>query len=52
VVQSISQLSDRYESGNLEELIGNSDVQIAGCNDQMTAQYISDKCGVATHSGQ
>jgi len=49
VVQSISQLSDRYEKREWEELIGNCDVQIClGCNDQMTAQYISDKCGVAT----
>lgn len=49
IVQSISQLSDRYEKKEWEELIGNCDIQIClGCNDQMTAQYISDKCGVAT----
>ncbi len=49
IVQSISQLSDRYEKKEWEELIGNCDIQIClGCNDQMTAQYISDKCGMAT----
>ncbi len=49
IVQSISQLSDRYEKKEWEELIGNCDIQIClGCNDQMTAQYISDKCGQIT----
>ncbi len=49
IVQSISQLSDRYEKKEWEELIGNCDVQIClGCNDQMTAKYISDKCGQVT----
>ena len=49
IVQSISQLSDRYERKEWEELIGNCDVQIClGCNDQMTAEYISDKCGSIT----
>ena len=49
IVQSISQLSDRYEKKEWEELIGNCDIQIClGCNDQMTAEYISDKCGSVT----
>ena len=49
IVQSISQLSDRYEKKEWEELIGNCDIQIClGCNDQMTAKYISDKCGIVT----
>lgn len=49
IVQSISQLSDRYEKKEWEELIGNCDVQLCmGCNDQMTAEYISDKCGQIT----
>lgn len=49
IVQSISQLSDRYEKKEWEELIGNCDIQIClGCNDQMTAEYISAKCGMAT----
>lgn len=49
IVQSISQLSDRYEKKEWEELIGNCDIQIClGCNDQMTAKYISDKCGQIT----
>ncbi len=49
IVQSISQLSDRYEKKEWEELIGNCDVQISlGCNDEMTATYLSSKCGFAT----
>lgn len=49
IVQSISQLSDRHEKKEWEELIGNCDVQIClGCNDQMTAEYISKKCGYVT----
>lgn len=49
VVQSISQLSDRYEKKEWEELIGNCDIQISlGCNDQMTAEYLSSKCGMLT----
>ena len=32
-----------------EEIIGNCDTQLfLGCNDQMTAEYISDKCGQVT----
>ncbi len=49
IVQSISQLSDRYPRKEWEELIGNCDIQIClGCNDQMTAEYISKKCGQVT----
>ncbi|MFR9537845.1 MAG: type IV secretory system conjugative DNA transfer family protein [Rikenellaceae bacterium] len=49
IVQSISQLSDRYQKKEWEELIGNCDIQIClGCNDQMTADYISQKCGTIT----
>lgn len=49
VVQSIPQLSDRYPQKEWEELIGCADVQIAlGCNDNMTAEYLSKKCGMVT----
>lgn len=49
VVQGIAQLSDRYQNHEWEEIIGNCDTQIfLGCNDQMTAKYISDKCGMVT----
>lgn len=49
VVQGIAQLSDRYQNHEWEEIIGNADTQIfLGCNDQMTAKYISDKCGMVT----
>lgn len=47
--QGIAQLSDRYPNKEWEEIIGNCDTQLfLGCNDQMTAEYISDKCGQVT----
>ena len=47
--QGIAQLSDRYPNKEWEEIIGNCDTQLfLGCNDQITAEYISDKCGQVT----
>ena len=47
--QGIAQLSDRYPNKEWEEIIGNCDTQLfLGCNDQMAAEYISDKCGQVT----
>ena len=49
IVQSAAQLSDRYEKKEWEEISGNCDTQLfLGCNDQMTAEYISKKCGMIT----
>jgi type IV secretion system protein VirD4 len=49
IVQSAAQLSDRYEKKEGEELVGNCDTQLfLGCNDQMTADYFSKKCGMVT----
>lgn len=49
IVQSAAQLSDRYENKEWEEIISNCDTQLfLGVNDQMTAKYISDKCGMVT----
>lgn len=49
IVQSVPQLSDRYPQKEWEELIGCADIQIAlGCNDNMTAEYLSKKCGMVT----
>ena len=49
VVQSAAQLSDRYEKKEWEEIVGNCDTQIfLGGNDQMTAEYLSKKCGNVT----
>lgn len=49
IVQSVAQLSDRYEKKEWEELVGNCDIQLfLGCNDNMTAEYISSKCGMVT----
>ena len=49
IIQSAAQLSDRYEKKEWEEILGNCDCQLfLGCNDQMTADYISKKCGMVT----
>ena len=49
VVQSIAQLSDRYPIKEWEEIVGNCDTQLVlGCNDMMTSEYISKRCGNVT----
>lgn len=49
VIQGIAQISDRYPHREWEEIIGACDWQLfLGCNDNMTAAYISDKCGKVT----
>lgn len=49
VVQSIAQLSDRYPIKEWEEIVGNCDTQLVlGCNDMMTSDYISKRCGAIT----
>jgi len=46
IIQSVAQLADRYPGKEWEEIVANADNQIfLGCNDQMTAKFISDKCG-------
>jgi len=51
IAQSAAQLSDRYEKKEWEELVGNCDTQLfLGCNDDMTAEFISKKCGMVTIS--
>lgn len=49
IVQSIAQLSDRYPVKEWEEIVGNCDTQLVlGCNDMMTSEYISKRCGSVT----
>ena len=49
VAQSVSQLADRYPRTEWQELVGDCDYQLfLGCNDAMTAEYISDQCGKIT----
>lgn len=49
IIQGVAQLSDRYEHNQWEEIISACDTQIfLGCNDEMTAEYISKKCGKIT----
>lgn len=49
VAQSAAQLADRYPVNEWQEIVGNCDTQLMlGCNDQMTSEYISKKCGNIT----
>lgn len=49
VVQSISQLSNRYPKNEWQEIVGDCDYQLfLGCNDAMTAEFISKACGEVT----
>ena len=49
VVQSVAQLSNRYPNNEWQEIVGDCDYQLfLGCNDTMTAEYISKQCGEVT----
>lgn len=49
VVQSIAQISNRYPKNVWQEIVGDCDYQLfLGCNDAMTAEYISEACGEIT----
>lgn len=49
IIQSIAQLADRYPIKEWEEIVGNCDTQLfLGCNDTMTADFISKRCGSVT----
>ena len=49
IVQSVAQLADRYPKPKWEEMVGDCDTQIfLGCNDLMTADFISKQCGDIT----
>lgn len=49
IIQGLAQLSDRYDHNQWEELVGNCDCQLfLGCNDKMTADYVSKKCSTVT----
>jgi len=49
IIQSVAQLADRYQRTEWQEIVGNCDTQLfLGCNDQMTAEFISKQCGDMT----
>jgi type IV secretion system protein VirD4 len=51
LVQGVSQLENRYLRNEWQEIVSNCDIQIyLGGNDNMTAKYISEKCGKVTIS--
>lgn len=49
VAQSAAQLADRYPVNEWQEIVGNCDTQLMlGCNEQMTSEFISERCGNIT----
>ena len=49
IFQSIPQLENRYPKNEYLEILGNCDTQIAlGCNDPVTAKFLSDRSGLTT----
>lgn len=49
IIQSISQLQDRYPGKKWEDIINNCATEIfLGCNEETTARYVSNRSGDAT----
>ncbi|MDO4531869.1 MAG: type IV secretory system conjugative DNA transfer family protein [Bacillota bacterium] len=49
IFQSLAQLENRYPHNEWLEILGNCDSQIAlGCNDPLTAKFLSDRSGLTT----
>lgn len=49
IVQSVSQLAERFPRTEWQEIVGDCDYQLfLGCNDEMTADFISKQCGDIT----
>lgn len=49
IFQNIVQLQNRYPNGQWEEILGNCDTTVfLGCTDGTTAQYISERTGIAS----
>lgn len=49
IFQNIAQLQNRYPDGQWEEILGNCDNHVfLGCNENTTAQMISEKLGTTT----
>ena len=49
VFQNLAGLQNRYPQNQWQEILGNSDIQLFnGCTDQLTAEYISSRTGIAS----
>lgn len=47
--QNLGQLQNRYPDNEWQEILGNTDTQLAlGCTDELTAKYLSDRTGDIT----
>ena len=49
VFQNLAGLQNRYPQNQWQEILGNCDVQLfLGCTDQLTAEYVSQRTGIAS----
>ena len=49
VFQNLAGLQNRYPYNQWQEILGNCDVQLfLGCTDQLTAEYVSQRTGIAS----
>ena len=49
IIQNLAQLKNRYPNDLWQEILGCCDTTIClGCTDELTAEYISEKTGIAT----
>lgn len=49
VFQNLAGLQNRYPQNQWQEILGNCDVQFfLGCTDQLTAEYVSQRTGIAS----
>lgn len=49
VFQNLAGLQNRYPQNQWQEILGNCDVQLfLGCTDQLTAEYVSTRTGIAS----
>ena len=48
VFQNLAGLQNRYPQNQWQEILGNCDIQLfLGCTDQLTAEYVSQRTGIA-----
>lgn len=49
IFQNLAGLQNRYPQNQWQEILGNCDVQLfLGCTDQLTAEYVSQRTGIAS----
>ncbi len=48
VFQNLAGLQNRYPQNQWQEILGNCDVQLFSVTDQLTAEYLSQRTGIAS----